>query len=193
MIETPYGYCQCGCGKETKRSTKTDKTAKQVKGEPLKYLLGHSGCIGKTGEDSSRLKGGKTNTSVGYIMVRMVDHPKAHGGYVAEHILVVEAILGRFLTDEEEVHHDDENKANNKPLNLIVCSNRAHHMLLHRQRRTENAGYNKDWRKCPYCKQYDDPLSMAFAKQSRNFYHSECAREYAEDRRVLKRSQNGNA
>lgn len=40
--DIPYGYCQCGCGEKTRISTKTDRgKAKQIKGEPLRYIDGH--------------------------------------------------------------------------------------------------------------------------------------------------------
>lgn len=37
------GECHCGCGKKTKSARITDKKKGWIKGEPLKYLHGHSG------------------------------------------------------------------------------------------------------------------------------------------------------
>lgn len=54
------------------------------------------------------------------------------------HRIVAEEKLGRPLTPKEVVHHEDENKRNNDPDNLIVFSSQAaharHHMLknIHR-------------------------------------------------------------
>ena len=55
-----------------------------------------------------------------YKFVFCPGHPGVNSkGYIYEHILVVEKMLGRFLKSEEVVHHIDENKSNNIPNNLI--------------------------------------------------------------------------
>jgi len=41
MTEERFGYCECGCGGKTKISPKTDRRAKWVKGEPLRFIHGH--------------------------------------------------------------------------------------------------------------------------------------------------------
>lgn len=51
-------------------------------------------------------------------------------GYVLEHIIVAENMLGRSLKDDEEVHHINFNKKDNSPENLLVC-NRQEHTLIH--------------------------------------------------------------
>ena len=59
-------------------------------------------------------------------------HPKKRpNGCVYEHVLVMEKILGRYLLDGEVVHHNDENKSNNKPSNLIVFQTQADHARYH--------------------------------------------------------------
>jgi hypothetical protein len=62
----------------------------------------------------------------GYLLVWAPDHPRAHNGRVFEHILVMEAKLGRALRPEEFVHHKDENKQNNHPDNLEIKDNPEH-------------------------------------------------------------------
>ena len=63
-------------------------------------------------------------------MVRMPEHPRARqNGYVLEHILVAEKMLGRSLTDEEEVHHRDLNRANNAPPNLKIYATHLEHWM----------------------------------------------------------------
>lgn len=38
----PVGLCQCGCGKRTSIATASDKKRGRVKGEPLRFVLGHN-------------------------------------------------------------------------------------------------------------------------------------------------------
>lgn len=37
----PHGFCHCGCGQKTRIATKTDRKAKQIRGEPIKFLFAH--------------------------------------------------------------------------------------------------------------------------------------------------------
>lgn len=64
-------------------------------------------------------KGGRTKHKAGYAMLRNVDHPRAaRSGYVFEHILVMEDLLGRHLVADENVHHRNGVKDDNRPENL---------------------------------------------------------------------------
>lgn len=70
---------------------------------------------------------GKSITWSGYIEVFSPDHPnKTKRGYVKEHRLVVEKDLGRFLTKDEQVHHINGNKQDNRLINLQVVSHQEH-------------------------------------------------------------------
>lgn len=55
---------------------------------------------------------------------------KNYDGYVYEHILVAERLLGRKLTSDEVVHHLDGDRSNNRPENLLVLL-RSQHVRLH--------------------------------------------------------------
>lgn len=80
--------------------------------------------------------GGRRREKEGYVLVKVPDHPYAtKQGYVREHRLVVEKLLGRHLLPTEVVHHKDGNPTNNAPDNLEVFSTHANHM---RHEWTEN-------------------------------------------------------
>lgn len=86
-------------------------------------------------ERNPNWKGGRTVAEHGYVLIKRPGHPRADvRGYVYEHILVAEEKIGRPLAPGEEVHHDDLNRSNNHPSNLIVKSSRAEHFVHHRKR-----------------------------------------------------------
>lgn len=65
----------------------------------------------------------------GYRMIWSKGHPyatKSH--YVAEHRLVMESVLGRYLLRSEVVHHVDGNRQNNAPSNLMVFQSNPEHL-----------------------------------------------------------------
>ncbi|MCF8532418.1 MAG: HNH endonuclease [Reyranella sp.] len=127
-----------------------------------------------------------TSSSVGsngqYRALFRPDHPRADTyGYVLEHVLVVETAMGKPLPEKAEVHHINGVPSDNDNSNLVACEDRAYHKLLHRRQRALDACGHADWRKCPYCKLYDDPANMRPHKQKRRapfYYHLACNAAY---------------
>ena len=63
----------------------------------------------------------------GYILIMAHDHPRADiAGYVPQHILVAEKTIGRYLKEDEVVHHKNRNKSDNTPSNLQVMKAYEH-------------------------------------------------------------------
>lgn len=74
-------------------------------------------------------KGGRQIDSDGYILIHSPDHPNANAaGYVREHRLVMEKMIGRHLLPSEVVHHRDGNKQNNEPSNLELFARNSDHL-----------------------------------------------------------------
>ena len=72
------------------------------------------------GSKNGNWKGGRTRTAKGYVQIRVDGHPRAtkSGSYVFEHIVVMERKLGRYLFDDEKVHHRNGVKSENARRNL---------------------------------------------------------------------------
>jgi len=86
----------------------------------------------KKGKEHPRWKGGNYEVENGYVFVRVDNHPfKNSGSYVAEHRLVMEKHIGRYLQPEEIVHHINRRKNDNRIENLRLFSNEAEHMRFH--------------------------------------------------------------
>lgn len=67
----------------------------------------------------------------GYRFIYRPDHPNALDGvYMAEHRLVVEKRIGRYLKNEEHIHHINHDKLDNRSENLIIVS-AGEHTRLH--------------------------------------------------------------
>lgn len=71
--------------------------------------------------------------SSGYVYVKAPpNHPNVNSdGYICEHILVAENILGRLLKEEEVVHHINKRRDDNNPSNLMVFATQRDHALYH--------------------------------------------------------------
>jgi hypothetical protein len=87
-----------------------------------------------------------------------------------DHVKVAEKALGKRLPRGAEVHHVDGNGLNNANTNLVICQDRAYHILLHVRTKLIKAGGNPLTQKlCSVCRQPKD--FEAFALNTRNRLH----------------------
>lgn len=86
----------------------------------------------ENGFHSSLWKGGVKHRKDGYVATWMPKHPFANDcGYVMEHRLVMEKHIGRYLTEEEVVHHKNGIRNDNRIENLELFSNDGEHQRYH--------------------------------------------------------------
>jgi hypothetical protein len=90
---------ECDCG-----------IVKEIPLDTAKRRL-HCGCKNKL--PLYRLK-----NKEGYILIYKPDHPSKNNSYVLEHRLVMEKIIGRYLLPNENVHHKNGIRDDNRPENL---------------------------------------------------------------------------
>jgi len=88
-------------------------------------------------------KGGRSISSQGYVLVRLAPGDPFFGmagkhRYVLEHRLVMAQHLGRHLDAEEEVHHRNHNKQDNRIENLELLMGGEHSSLRLETKRLTN-------------------------------------------------------
>jgi len=84
------------------------------------------------GPKSPTWKGGKVNMG-GYIYIKSLDHPyKSKSGYIAEHRLIIEKLISRYLLPHDRTHHLNEIKDDNRPENLMAFTSESAHQRFHK-------------------------------------------------------------
>lgn len=78
----------------------------------------------------SRYKGGKYTNTQGYILIKLPEHKNSNSdGYIREHIIVMEKNIGRYLNNEEIIHHKNGNKSDNRIENLLLTTKSEHRKI----------------------------------------------------------------
>ena len=92
----------------------------------------NNGAIIEFGEKSLHWKGGFKKVN-GYIFKYCPEHPRAYNGrYVLTSRWLVEQYIGRYLLTEEEVHHINEIKDDDRLENFIAFASKSAHKRFHK-------------------------------------------------------------
>ncbi|EJO5346403.1 HNH endonuclease [Clostridium botulinum] len=114
---------------KTKKTISTKNMGRKIS-EEIKKKISQT-HKGKRYTDSE-WGGHKKIRSDGYISVYMPEHPHANKeGYVMEHRLVMEKVLGRYIRKNEVVHHINKKRNDNRPENLMIFSSINDHAKYH--------------------------------------------------------------
>jgi hypothetical protein len=127
-------------------------------------------CVRK-GKRNANWKSGKFVDGDGYVRVSgKKEHPRANAaGQVYEHVLVIEESLGRFLDFPlEEVHHKNENRADNRLENLEVVT-KAEHNQRHKVYRHMDGGTAGRGGKICFVPKVDEVVSVVPDGETRVF------------------------
>lgn len=103
--------CQCDCGMTT-----------IVSAPNLRH--GHVKSCGCLRYDKSDLGVRGKKRHQGYVYITCLSHPAANKGYVFEHRIVMEKLLGRYLFPDETVHHKNGLRDDNRIENLELWANK---------------------------------------------------------------------
>lgn len=148
METIPVGLCQCGCGRATQVSERSDARRGWLVGQPRLFARGHNTRTGKRRPGS------------------YVTQSRPGGTFTREHVLVAERALGHRLPPAAQVHHVNGDPSDNRSRNLVICQDLAYHKLLHRRLRALRACGHADWLTCWDCKAYF-PRNEVYLKKSR--------------------------
>lgn len=115
-------------GRITKRTCPLCRGPKDFHAKACRRCAAPSiGHRGKRGPAHPAWKGGTRIDRDGYLKRYAPDHPwPRKGGYIGEHVRVMELSIGRRIASGEVVHHKDHDRQNNAIENLELIPAGAH-------------------------------------------------------------------
>ena len=177
------GLCECGCGEKTRVAERRNSALGHIAGRPIRFIHGHSGNAFKKGSLHRGWKGGMSLMSNGYLRRHAND-----GLHTLVHRERAEKALGRPLPPKAEIHHPDRDRGN-PTARLVICQDRAYHMLIELRTRAYRATGDPRARKCEICKRWSRDLrECSNGTKMRHLYHPECQRLYQRKIRARRKS-----
>ena len=115
--------CACGCG--------GIRILRDKRGRQFAYINKQFHAMDfKSGKDNLRWRGGRRLNNKGYVLIYKPEHPLAHKvGCVLEHRWIMEQYLGRLLEPDEDVHHINGIKTDNRIENLQLLTHVGHTIM----------------------------------------------------------------
>jgi HNH endonuclease len=138
-ILTDKKLCDCGCGELIPIINKLRRPARFKYGHNnrgRKYPIGFY----KKGVEARNWRGGRYINEFGYFMVYNPEHPRSHHGYVREHIMIMEKHIGRPILRNEEIHHKNGNRQDNRIENLVLMPRLTHHNITNLNQQRDHYG-----------------------------------------------------
>lgn len=180
-------YCNILCSNESKKGIKRPPFSKEWKrkmSESGKKKVMTPEHIRKIRENHNPLKGskhpfwkgGKTKNKKGYVLISKKEHPySSKYGLIFEHRLVMEEHIGRYLTPEEVVHHNNGIPDDNRIENLKLFKSQSIHISSHKKNFVCNvAGCKNKYLANGYCnlhykrwRKWKDPLITLLPRRKR--------------------------